>query len=148
MFTTTWHNDLCLLSLPRSLLSSPIKFTLKFQFLFLILLLKHVRLFVPLPLWHFGHPQKVCGCAPAVVTRYKKRIYGPLLDRIDIHIQAPSVDYEKLSSDRLAETSESLRKRVQATRDLRNKRFSLFAMQICMSGRSGNFASCRTKAAC
>jgi magnesium chelatase family protein len=58
------------------------------------------------------------------VTKYQKRISGPLLDRIDIHIEVPSVDYEKLSGDRLGETSKSIRKRVQAARDIQNKRFS------------------------
>ena len=77
----------------------------------------------PCPCGNFG-TQKACGCAPAVVTRYQKRISGPLLDRIDIHIEVPSVDYEKLSSDRLGETSETIRKRVQAARDIQNKRFA------------------------
>ena len=58
------------------------------------------------------------------MTKYQKRISGPLLDRIDIHIEVPSVDYEKLSGDRLGETSKSIRKRVQAARDIQNKRFS------------------------
>ena len=77
----------------------------------------------PCPCGNFGS-QKACGCAPAVVTRYQKRISGPLLDRIDIHIEVPSVDYEKLSSERLGETSETIRKRVQAARNIQNKRFS------------------------
>lgn len=77
----------------------------------------------PCPCGNFGS-QKACGCAPAVVTRYQKRISGPLLDRIDIHIEVPSVDYEKLSSERLGETSEAIRKRVQAARNIQNKRFS------------------------
>ena len=59
-----------------------------------------------------------------MVTKYQKRISGPLLDRIDIHIEVPRVDYEKLSGDRLGETSESIRQRVQAARDIQNKRFS------------------------
>lgn len=70
------------------------------------------------------YAQKPCTCAPAVVTRYQKRIYGPLLDRIDIHIEVPRVDYKKLSSDRVGETSKSIRQRVQAARDIQNKRFS------------------------
>ncbi len=49
-----------------------------------------------------------------MVTKYQKRISGPLLDCIDIHIEVPRVDYEKLSSDRVGETSEAIRKRVQA----------------------------------
>jgi len=70
----------------------------------------------------FG-PQKACTCAPAVVTRYQKRISGPLLDRIDIHIEVPRVDYEKLSSDRMGESSDDIRARVQTARDIQNKRF-------------------------
>lgn len=72
----------------------------------------------------FGDSQKPCTCAPAVVTKYQKRISGPILDRIDIHIEVPRVDYEKLSGDRLGETSETIRKRVQAARDIQNKRFA------------------------
>jgi magnesium chelatase family protein len=78
----------------------------------------------PCPCGNFGDPQKACGCAPAVVTKYQKRISGPLLDRIDIHIEVPRVDYEKLSSDRMGETSETIRKRVQTARDIQLKRFS------------------------
>jgi magnesium chelatase family protein len=63
-------------------------------------------------------------CAPAVVTKYQKRISGPLLDRIDIHIEVPRVDYEKLSGERLGESSETIRTRVQAARELQNKRFA------------------------
>ena len=50
--------------------------------------------------------------AQAMVTKYQKRISGPLLDRIDIHIEVPRVDYEKLSGDRVGETSEAIRVRV------------------------------------
>jgi magnesium chelatase family protein len=73
---------------------------------------------------YFGDPIKPCTCAPAVVTKYQKRISGPILDRIDIHIEVPRVDYEKLSGDRLGESSESIRKRVQTARDIQNQRFS------------------------
>ncbi len=78
----------------------------------------------PCPCGHLGDPQKECRCAPAVVTKYQKRISGPILDRIDIHIEVPRVDYEKLSADRLGESSEAIRKRVQAARDLERARFS------------------------
>lgn len=54
------------------------------------------------------------GCAPTVVTKYQKRISCPLLDCIDVHIEVPSVDYEKLSGDQMGETSEAIRNRVQA----------------------------------
>jgi len=56
--------------------------------------------------------------------RRQKRISGPLLDRIDIHIEVPRVDYEKLSGDRVGESSEALRVRVQAARDIQRNRFS------------------------
>jgi magnesium chelatase family protein len=58
------------------------------------------------------------------VTKYQKRISGPLLDRIDIHIEVPRVDYEKLSGNKVSESSESIRARVQAARDIQNKRFT------------------------
>jgi magnesium chelatase family protein len=73
---------------------------------------------------YFGDPIKPCTCAPAVVTKYQKRISGPILDRIDIHIEVPRVDYEKLSGDRLGESSESIRKRVQTARDIQTQRYS------------------------
>jgi magnesium chelatase family protein len=78
----------------------------------------------PCPCGYYGDSQKPCTCAPAVVTKYQKRISGPLLDRIDIHIEVPRVDYEKLSGDRVGESSECIRARVQAARDIQNKRFS------------------------
>jgi magnesium chelatase family protein len=78
----------------------------------------------PCPCGFHGDAQKPCSCVPAVVTKYQKRISGPLLDRMDIHIEVPRVDYEKLSSDRVGETSEAIRARVQTARDIQNKRFS------------------------
>ena len=78
----------------------------------------------PCPCGYYGDSQKPCTCAPAVVTKYQKRISGPLLDRIDIHIEVSCVDYEKLSGDRLGESSESIRKRVQTARDVQHTRFT------------------------
>jgi len=78
----------------------------------------------PCPCGFYGDAQKPCTCAPAVVTKYQKRISGPILDRIDIHIEVPRVDYEKLSGDRLGESSESIRKRVQTARDIQTQRYS------------------------
>jgi magnesium chelatase family protein len=77
----------------------------------------------PCPCGWYGDPQKPCTCAPAVVTKYQKRISGPLLDRIDIHIEVPRVDYEKLSGQRMGEPSDAIRKRVQAARDIQTHRF-------------------------
>ena len=58
-----------------------------------------------------------------MVSRYQKRISGPLLDRIDIHVEVPQVDYEKLSSDRLGEPSSAVRARVEAARERQRARF-------------------------
>jgi magnesium chelatase family protein len=66
----------------------------------------------PSPCGNFGIAQKAYTSAPAVVTKFQKRISGPILDRIDIHIEVPAVDYEKLSSDRLGESSTDIRARV------------------------------------
>jgi len=57
------------------------------------------------------------------VTKYQKRISGPLLDRFDIHIEVPRVDYEKLSDERLGESSATIRERVQKARDIQRERF-------------------------
>jgi len=58
-----------------------------------------------------------------MVTRYQKRISGPLLDRIDIHVEVPRVEYEKLSDDRLGEPSAAIRGRVAAARERQLRRF-------------------------
>lgn len=68
--------------------------------------------------------KKVCTCAPAVITNYQKRISDPLLDRIDIHIEVPRVDYEKLSGDGMGESNAAIRARVQDARNIQQKRFS------------------------
>ena len=77
----------------------------------------------PCPCGYHGDSLKPCTCAHATVTKYQKRISGPLLDRIDIHVKVPRMDYEKLSGNRVSESSESIRTRVQAARDIQNKRF-------------------------
>src|SRR5450759_1973713 len=75
------------------------------------------------PLWFFGDPIRECTCSASSIMRYQKRISGPLLDRIDIHVEVPRVDYEKLSDTSHAETSETIRKRVQAARERQLERF-------------------------
>ena len=72
-------------------------------------------------LWHLD-PEKNCTCSPAVVARYQKRISGPLLDRIDIHVDVPRINYEKLSGQRQGEPSRAIRERVAAARALQVKR--------------------------
>ncbi len=58
------------------------------------------------------------------VLRYQKRISGPMMDRIDIHIRVPAVDYDKLSDDRLGESSAAVRARVEAAREIQRERFA------------------------
>ena len=77
----------------------------------------------PCPCGYYGDELKECTCSMATITRYQKRISGPLLDRIDIHIQVPRVDYDKLSADRLGETSQKVQDRVETARDLQRVRF-------------------------
>ncbi len=67
---------------------------------------------------------KECTDSLAQVMRYQNRISGPLLDRIDIHVEVPRVDYEKLSSDRMGEPSVKIRERVQAARERQRARFA------------------------
>ena len=77
----------------------------------------------PCPCGYLSDPDKHCICTPIQIMRYQKKISGPLLDRIDIHIEVPRVRYEKLSSEKVAECSAEIKKRVQAARDVQSKRF-------------------------
>ena len=78
----------------------------------------------PCPCGYYGDPVKECSCSSAMVTRYQKRISGPLLDRIDIHVEVPRVDFEKLTDDRLGEPSAVIRKRVETARERQRERFA------------------------
>jgi len=78
----------------------------------------------PCPCGYFGDPTHECTCSPSTVTRYQKRISGPLLDRIDIHVDVPRVAYEKLTDQRLGESSETVRARVEAAREKQRARFA------------------------
>lgn len=78
----------------------------------------------PCPCGWYGDSLKECTCSTTQVLRYQKRISGPLLDRIDIHISVPRVDYEKLSGDRLGEPSDQIRRRVEKARKLQTERYA------------------------
>jgi len=77
----------------------------------------------PCPCGYYNHPFKACTCAPSLVSRYQKRISGPFMDRVDIFVEVPHVDYEKLTDDRNAETSERVQQRVSAARQIQGRRF-------------------------
>ncbi len=79
----------------------------------------------PCPCGYYGDPKKECTCLPGMILRYQKRISGPILDRIDIHIDVPSVETQKLvNEDRVKrESSAEIQKRVQIARAMQIKRF-------------------------
>ena len=76
------------------------------------------------PCGFYGDPTKECTCSEATVSRYQKRISGPLLDRIDIFVEVPRVDYEKLAGTATGETSAVVRERVSRGRAVQQQRFA------------------------
>jgi magnesium chelatase family protein len=86
----------------------------------------------PCPCGYYNHPDKECVCAPGVVERYLSRISGPLLDRIDIHIEVTPVGFDELTSrNRNAEKSEAIRQRVQQAREVQQQRYKESAGVYC-----------------
>ncbi len=77
----------------------------------------------PCPCGYFGHPTRQCTCSPKMVNKYLNRVSGPMLDRIDLHIEVPPVDYEALSSKANEESSAEIRMRVNAARKIQNERY-------------------------
>lgn len=79
----------------------------------------------PCPCGYLGDPKHTCRCTPSQIIRYQKRISGPILDRIDIHLEVPAVEIDKLTREGGidGESSKEIRKRVQKARDLQSKRF-------------------------
>jgi magnesium chelatase family protein len=78
----------------------------------------------PCPCGYYGDPTHACSCSNSMITRYQKRISGPLMDRIDIHIEVPRIAFEKLTANRRGEPSEAVRRRVQAARSRQVERFA------------------------
>jgi len=78
----------------------------------------------PCPCGYHGDPVKQCTCPPGIVARYQRRISGPFLDRMDIFVEVPRVEYDKLSDDRLGESSSTVQARVIAARNIQNRRFA------------------------
>jgi magnesium chelatase family protein len=77
----------------------------------------------PCPCGFFGDPTRDCHCSPAQIQRYVSKISGPLLDRIDIHIEVPAVKYKELRGETTAESSEIVRERVLRARKIQLERF-------------------------
>jgi magnesium chelatase family protein len=78
----------------------------------------------PCPCGYFGDPVHECKCSSTVISHYQKKISGPLIDRIDIYLDIPRIDYEKLTDDRPAELSQHVRRRVQSARQAQLDRFN------------------------
>lgn len=78
----------------------------------------------PCPCGNFGNPQHECSCTPQQIQRYMAKISGPLLDRIDIHVDVTPVKYDDLSSVRQGETSDQVRERVVRAREVQKRRFA------------------------
>lgn len=78
----------------------------------------------PCPCGFFNHPEKECVCGPGVVQKYLNKVSGPLLDRIDIHIEVVPVEYHHLSDTRKGESSEAIRQRVINARDVQKRRYA------------------------
>jgi magnesium chelatase family protein len=79
----------------------------------------------PCPCGFYNHPDKDCVCGPGVIKRYMNKISGPLLDRIDLHVEVTPVSYDELSSTEInkGETSEVIRERVRTARNIQTNRF-------------------------
>jgi magnesium chelatase family protein len=78
----------------------------------------------PCPCGYHGDTSRHCTCSESVATRYRHRISGPLMDRMDIFVEVPRVEYEKLTDGGTAETSSDVRTRVEACREVGRRRFS------------------------
>ncbi len=77
----------------------------------------------PCPCGYFGHPTRSCSCPKGAPARYLSKVSGPLLDRLDIHVEVPPVDFNQLSDSEAGEPSAEIRKRVNAAREIQLKRF-------------------------
>ena len=77
----------------------------------------------PCPCGYFGHPTRMCSCPKGAPARYLSKVSGPLLDRLDIHIEVPPVDYTQLSDKEEGESSAAIRERVNKARRIQIERF-------------------------
>lgn len=105
----------------------------------------------PCPCGYYNHPEKECVCGPGIVHRYLSKISGPLLDRIDLHVEVVPVSFDEMTANRSAESSETIRQRVMRARDIQTRRFvnhknmycnammsSTMVKRICVVDETGN----------
>lgn len=77
----------------------------------------------PCPCGYFGSHQRECRCTPTQINRYESRLSGPLLDRIDMHLEVAPLPFEEMSNKRFGESSKTIKKRVEATRKIQEERY-------------------------
>ena len=87
----------------------------------------------PCPCGYYGHPKKPCRDSQIQIDRYKKRLSGPLLDRIDLHVFSSPIEYKDLRENDHAENSATIRERVVAARELQRKRLGASRTNSCMT---------------
>lgn len=85
----------------------------------------------PCPCGYYNHPEKQCVCGPGIVQRYLSKISGPLLDRIDLHVEVVPVSFDEMTANRKVETSETIRLRVVEAREVQSKRFAAHKQIYC-----------------
>jgi magnesium chelatase family protein len=77
----------------------------------------------PCPCGFYNHPEKECVCGPGIVQRYLNKVSGPLLDRIDLHVEVTPVSFDEMTSNRKTESSAQIRERVIKAREIQSERF-------------------------
>ena len=77
----------------------------------------------PCPCGYYGHPTKECICSERTISKYLAKVSGPLLDRIDIHVEVPPIEFSDLSSKKEAESSAQIKKRIDAAKQIQLERF-------------------------
>jgi len=92
----------------------------------------------PCPCGYFNHPEKECVCGPGIVQRYLSKISGPLLDRIDLHVEVVPVSFDEMTANRKSETSEQIRERVVKAREIQANRFAQDESVYCNAMMASN----------
>ncbi len=96
----------------------------------------------PCPCGYFGHPTRPCTCSSQQVNRYLSRVSGPLLDRLDLHIEVPPVEFDELSSHTPSESSREIRARVNRARAIQHERFQGTTITCNASMGAGELRTC------
>lgn len=110
----------------RSIMISRARFSIEYPASFMLIAAMN-----PCPCGYYNHPDKECICGTAVVQRYLSKISGPLLDRIDLHVEVTPVEFNELANSRASEKSEAIRNRVIQAREIQIERFKNSSDMYC-----------------